>query len=469
MVRASMIIPVILCGGSGTRLWPLSRKSYPKQLVDALGPSSLFQETVRRVLGEGFDRPIVVSGQDYRFLIAEQLKELGCEADIVLEPEGRDTFPAIVAAAVLAAKRNPEALVLVMPSDHVIPDDEAFRTAAAAAAEAAAAGDIVTFGITPSRPASEYGYIRPGAEGSVGRRIETFLEKPDSETAKQLIQEGCLWNAGLFCFLAASLLSEAEALEPESSAQVGAAVDALAEDLDYLRLGPQFAEARKISFDYAVMEKTARRLVIPVDFAWSDVGDWRELWTMSEKDGAGNAVFGDVVLEGVRNSYLRSESRLLCALGLEGLAVIDTHDAVLVAPLERAQEVKTLAQSLEQQGRPEANVHSRVYRPWGWYQTVDSGTRFRVKRIAVAPGRQLSLQKHFHRAEHWVVVKGTAEVTIGSEVRPLRENESLYIPMGSVHRLGNPGRIPVELIEVQTGGYLEEDDIVRLEDDFGRT
>ncbi|MEQ8654930.1 MAG: mannose-1-phosphate guanylyltransferase/mannose-6-phosphate isomerase [Kiloniellales bacterium] len=463
-----MIIPVILCGGSGTRLWPLSRKTYPKQLVDALGTRSLFQETVGRVLAEGFDRPIVISGQDYRFLIAEQLRELGSRADIVLEPEGRDTFPAIVAAALLAEQRDPEATVLVMPSDHVIADGTAFRAAVASAADAAAAGDIVTFGISPTRSASEYGYIRPGAEVGVGHRIETFLEKPDSETARQLIEEGCLWNAGLFCFRAASLRAEAERLEPESVAQIVAAIAATTEDLDYLRLGPAFLQARKISFDYAIMERTEARVVIPVDFAWSDVGDWRELWAMSEKDSAGNVANGDVVLEDVRDSYLRSESRLVCALGVEGLAIIDTHDALLVASLDRAQEVKTLAQRLQQQERPEASIHSRVYRPWGWYQDVDSGKGFRVKRIAVTPGRQLSLQKHFHRAEHWVVVKGTAEVRIGDEIRTLRENESLYIPMGSVHRLGNPGRITVELIEVQTGGYLEEDDIVRLEDDFGR-
>lgn len=464
-----MIIPVILCGGSGTRLWPLSRKSYPKQLVDALGPQSLFQATVKRVLGEGFDRPIVVSGADYRFLIGEQLKAIGGKADIVLEPEGRDTFPAIVAAALLATKRDPDAIVLIMPSDHVIPDAQAFRAAVSEAASAAASGDIVTFGISPSRPASEYGYIRPGAVATTGLRIETFLEKPDSETAKRLIEEGCLWNAGLFCFRAGSLLSEAERLEAASVQRVGEAIASLVEDLDYLRLGPAFAEARKISFDYAVMEKTEKRVVIPVDFAWSDVGDWRELWSMTKQDAAGNALFGDVVLEDVRNSYVRSESRLVCALGVEGLAIIDTHDALLVAPLDRAQQVKALAQRLQDAGRPEANVHSRVYRPWGWFQTVDSGNGFRVKRIGVTAGRQLSLQKHFHRAEHWVVVKGTAEVTIGTEIKTLRENESVYIPIGSVHRLRNPGRIPVELIEVQTGGYLEEDDIVRLEDDFGRT
>ncbi len=463
-----MIIPTILCGGSGTRLWPLSRKSYPKQLVDALGERSLFQDTVGRVVGRDFDKPLVIAGNDYRFMIAEQLKELGVAADIVLEPEGRDTFPAIVAAALLAARRDPEAIALVMPSDHVIPDTQAFQAAAAEAAAAAGRGDIVTFGITPTRPASEYGYIRPGGEAAGARRIETFLEKPEAERARVLIEEGCLWNGGLFCFHAGSLLEEARRLEPEAVERVAEAVEAIEEDLDYLRLGAAFREAHKISFDYAVMEKTEKRLVIPVAFAWSDVGNWRELWVMSDKDPAGNAVSGDVRLEEVANSYVRADSRLVCVMGLEGVAVIDTPDALLVTSLEMAQQVKTIAQSLADEGRDEAEVHSRVYRPWGWYQTVDLGDRFRVKRIVVTPGRQLSLQKHFHRAEHWVVVKGTAEVQVDETARIVRENESVFIPMGSVHRLTNPGRIPVELIEVQTGAYLEEDDIVRLQDDFGR-
>jgi len=464
-----MIIPVILCGGSGTRLWPLSRKAYPKQLVNALGPRSLFQETMQRVAATGFGKPIVIAGDDYRFLVAEQLKELRQEADIVLEPEGRDTMPAIAAAAVLAAQRDERAVVLVMPSDHVIGDFDAFLLAAESAAKAAEAGDIVTFGIEPSRPATEYGYIRPGKDLPVGRRIDTFLEKPDAKTAERLIAEGCLWNGGLFCFRTADLLAELADLEPETKAQVEKAVAEARQDLTYLRLGTAFKEARKISFDYAVMEKTEHRAVIPVDFAWSDGGDWRELWAMSPKDEAGNASQGDVRLEGVTNSYVRAGDRLVCLLGLEGVAVIDTPDALLVASLDQAQQVKSMAQALSDEGREEARFHSRVYRPWGWYQTVDLGERFQVKRIAVTPGRQLSLQKHFHRAEHWVVVKGTAEVHVDGEVQIVRENESVFIPMGSVHRLTNPGRIPIELIEVQTGAYLGEDDIVRLQDDFGRT
>ncbi|MBC6404942.1 MAG: mannose-1-phosphate guanylyltransferase/mannose-6-phosphate isomerase [Rhodospirillales bacterium] len=463
-----MIIPVILCGGSGTRLWPLSRKSYPKQLVDALGPLSLFQETASRAAGGPFGKPIVIAGDDYRFLIAEQLKTKGIEADIVLEPEGRDTFPAIVAAAVLATKRSPEASVLVMPSDHVIADTVAFQAAAEEAGRAAEAGDIVTFGIAPTRPATEYGYIRPGESLAVGKRIETFLEKPDAGTAKRLIEEGCLWNSGLFCFKAGALLTAAEALNGDSVAAVRAGVAEIKSDLDYLRLGESFRKARKISFDYAVMEQLADRAVIPVSFPWSDVGDWRELWNMSLQDADGNVAVGDVRLQGVTGSYVRASGRLVCVLGLEGVAVIDTPDAVLVAALDKAQQVKALAQSLDREGREEAKVHSRVYRPWGWYQTVDLGGRFRVKRIGVTPGRQLSLQKHFHRAEHWVVVQGTAEVRVDDKVSIVRENESVFIPMGSVHRLTNPGRIPVELIEVQTGAYLEEDDIVRLQDDFGR-
>ncbi|GAB5470119.1 MAG: mannose-1-phosphate guanylyltransferase/mannose-6-phosphate isomerase [Rhodospirillales bacterium] len=463
-----MIVPVILCGGSGTRLWPLSRKAYPKQLVNALGEQSLFQETVKRVSGEAFAKPIVIAGDDYRFLIGEQLKQLGVEADIVLEPEGRDTLPAIAAAAVFGVTRDPEATVLVMPSDHVIADIPAFVTAAENAAKAAAKGDIVTFGIAPTRPATEYGYIQPGQDLGGSKRIDSFLEKPDAAKAVTLIDQGCLWNGGLFCFRAGSLLAELERLEPETKALVEAAVGAVQQDLSYLRLGEDFRQARKISFDYAVMEKTEKRAVIPVAFPWSDVGDWRELWAMSEKDENGNAVQGDVRLAGVTDSYVRGEERLVCVIGLEGVAVIDTADALLVTKLDKAQEVKAMATALGAEGRSEAIFHARVYRPWGWYQTVDLGNRFQVKRIGVTPGRQLSLQKHFHRAEHWIVVQGTAEVHIDGEVQLVRENESVYIPMGGVHRLTNPGRIPVELIEVQTGAYLGEDDIVRLQDDFGR-
>ncbi|MEO1191756.1 MAG: mannose-1-phosphate guanylyltransferase/mannose-6-phosphate isomerase [Pseudomonadota bacterium] len=464
-----MIIPVILCGGSGTRLWPLSRKAYPKQLVNALGSQSLFQETAKRVTGPAFGKPIIIAGDDYRFLIGEQLKQLRLEADILLEPEGRDTMPAIAAAAAFGAKRDPEAILLVMPSDHVIPDVTAFTAAAERAGKAAAEGDIVTFGITPKRPATEYGYIRPGADLAAAKRIDEFLEKPDAEKAAVLIGEGCLWNGGLFCFQAATLLAEIERLEPETRGHVQTAVEAVHLDLNYLRLGKEFLQARKISFDYAVMEKTEKRAVIPVDFAWSDVGDWRELWSMSEQDEAGNALQGDVSLMDVSRSYIRAGAdRLVCVIGLDDVAVVDTHDALLVTKLDRAQDVKTLAQKLSEEGREEAKFHARVYRPWGWYQTVDMGERFQVKRIGVTPGRQLSLQKHFHRAEHWIVVKGTAEVHIDGETQIVRENESVFIPMGGVHRLTNPGRIPVELIEVQTGAYLGEDDIVRLQDDFGR-
>ncbi len=464
-----MIIPLILCGGSGTRLWPLSRRTFPKQLVSILGERSLLQQAMLRVIGPDFATPIVIACDDYRFMVSEQIEALGLEADIVLEPEGRDTLPAIVAAAILGRMRDPDASVLVMPSDHLIADKAAFQTAAGKAADAAAAGNIVALGLTPTRPAVEYGYVRPGADRKPARHIDQFLEKPDSATAERLIAEGCLWNAGIFCFRSDTLLAEASRLEAETVAHVETAVAEAWRDLAYLRLGETFRRARKISFDYAVMEKTDKRVVVPVTFSWSDVGNWRELWSLSEKDSAGNAITGDVRLVGVANSYVRADSRLVCVMGLEGLAVIDTTDALLIAPLEKAQEVKALVGELDDEGRAEATIHSRVYRPWGWYQTIDRGDRFLVKRICVSPGRQLSLQRHFHRAEHWVVVEGTAEVQLDDREQLLRENESIYIPMGGVHRLTNPGRIPVELIEVQTGAYLEEDDIVRLEDNYGRS
>ncbi len=464
-----MIIPLILCGGSGTRLWPLSRQTYPKQMASTFGDRSLLQETVSRVDGPQFQKPIIIAGNDYRFMISEQVEQLGLEADIVLEPEGRDTLPAIVAAALLGRARDPEASILVMPSDHLIADRDAFAAAAEKAAEASARGDIVALGLKPTRPAVEYGYIRPGSRLESGMRIDQFLEKPDAETARELIADGCLWNAGIFCFRSDALLDEAARLEEETVSAVEAAVAAAWRDLDYLRLGETFRQARKTSFDYAIMERTDKRAVIPVAFAWSDVGDWRELWSVTDKDAAGNAVSGDVRLIDVSQSYVRAEGRLVCVIGLDAVAVIDTADALLIAPLDRAQEVKALAQGLSAEGRSEAIVHSRVYRPWGWYQTIDRGDRFLVKRICVSPGRQLSLQRHFHRAEHWVVVEGTAEVQLEDKVQLTRENESVFIPMGGVHRLTNPGRIPVELIEVQTGAYLEEDDIVRLEDNYGRT
>jgi mannose-1-phosphate guanylyltransferase/mannose-6-phosphate isomerase len=464
------LVPVILCGGSGTRLWPLSRKDFAKQHVPVLGGESPFQRTLRRVSDPAqFDRPLVITGAGGRFMAADQATETGIDVDIALEPEARDTLAAITIAALLVAQRDPEATALILPSDHMIPDEAAFKARVADAVDAAELGALVTFGLQPHRPSTAYGYIRPGARlDSGGRKVAAFIEKPDAARAEALIAEGCLWNAGIFCFRAQAVLETIGALMPEAVEVAGRAVKDGVDDLGALLLGMAFADMPKISFDYAVMEKTDRAAVIEADFAWSDIGDWHELWALSEKDADGVALDGDVIALDVRNSYLRSEGRLVCAVGVDNLAVIDTPDALLVAPLDRTQDIKGLVGMLVAQGRPEATVPARVHRPWGWYQTMDLGDRFRVKRIQVSPGKKLSLQKHHHRAEHWVVVRGTVEVTRDQETIMLRENESVYLRLGCIHRLANPGKIPAEIIEVQTGAYLEEDDIVRIEDDFGR-
>ncbi len=468
--RAGLIVPAILCGGSGSRLWPVSRRDFAKQHVPMLGGASPFQRTLDRLAGGQFAAPIVVSAATSRFLVSDQAAEAGAEIEIALEPQGRDTLAAVTLAACLAARRDPSAIVLVMPSDHLIPDAQKFGETAAAAARIAADGRIVVLGITPTEPSSAYGYIARGEPiGGGAHAVARFVEKPDAERAAWLIAEGCLWNAGMFCFRADAGIREIETYAPDALEAVRRAIDEGSDDLGALRLGPAFLSAPKISFDHAVMERTSRAAVVAADFAWSDIGDWKAVWEQSPRDAQGVAREGKVHARDVTDSYLRSDGRLLCVLGVSGLAVIDTPDAVLVAPIERAQEVKGLVADLEADGMPEARTPAQVHRPWGWYQTIDLGQRFRVKRIVVLPGKKLSLQKHHHRAEHWVVVRGTAEVTRDDQVSMVRENESIYLPLGCVHRLKNPGRIPVEIVEVQTGAYLEEDDIVRLEDDFGRS
>lgn len=466
----SKVHPVVLCGGSGTRLWPLSRRDYAKQHVPILDGESPFQRTLRR-LGdpEIYATPLVVGGVGGRFMATEQAAATGVAVELLLEPEARDTLPAITAALEAVAQRDPEAVALVLPSDHLIPDASAFAAAVARAAALAADGFLVTFGIAPGGPTSAYGYVRPGARlGDGATRVANFVEKPDSARAETLIAEGCRWNAGIFCFRADVALAEIRALVPEVAEACARSVSDAEEDLGARVLSGAFGEATKVSFDYAVMERTERAAMVEAAFDWSDIGDWRELWRRSARDAHGNVLDGDAVALDVTNSYVRSDGRLVCLLGVDGLSVVDTPDAVLVAPLERTQEVKRLVSDLAARGRPEATVPARVHRPWGWYQTMDLGERFRVKRIQVSPGRQLSLQRHHHRAEHWVVVRGTAEVTRDSETLLVRENESVYLPLGCTHRLANPGKIPVEIIEVQTGAYLEEDDIVRIADDFGR-
>jgi mannose-1-phosphate guanylyltransferase/mannose-6-phosphate isomerase len=464
------IVPAILCGGSGSRLWPVSRRDFAKQHVPILGGASPFQRTLARLRGGLFAEPIVIGSAESQFLLADETQGAGVAAEIALEPEGRDTLAAVTLAACLAARRDPEAIVLVMPSDHLVSDVAAFEAAVAAAARVAAEGRIVVLGIPPTGPSSAYGYIAPGgALGTDSFVVERFVEKPDPSHAAALIAAGALWNAGLFCFRAEDGLSEIAALAPQTLAAVQRSLtEAGPAGGAPLAVGPAFAEAPRISFDHAVMERTRRAAVVPAAFPWSDIGDWKAVWELSPRDPHGVAAEGRVHAVDVSDSYLRSDGRLLCVLGVSGLAVVDTADAVLVAPIERAQEVKGLVASLAAAGFAETSTPARVHRPWGWFQTVDLGPRFRVKRIVVLPGKRFSLQKHHHRAEHWIVVRGTAEVTRDAEVMLVRENESIYLPAGCTHRLENPGRIPVEIVEVQTGAYLEEDDIVRFEDDFGR-
>ena len=466
------IVPIVLCGGSGTRLWPVSRRDFAKQHAPVLrGGESPFQGTLRRLASEAiFASPIVLTGAGGRFLSVDQAAAVDVGIEIVVEPEGRDTLAAVTLAALVLAERRPDAIGMVLPSDHLIPDPAAFAAAAAGAAAAAAEGDLVVFGLMPRGPATGFGYIKPGAAAVAhGFRVEAFVEKPDAAGAEALVAEGYLWNAGMFCFRADAALREIARFAPETLVAVRDGLSEATLDLGALRLGPAFSKAPKVSFDVGVMERTDRAVVVAADFAWSDVGDWKEVWTLSPKDEGGIVREGNVVARDSRNSYLRSsDGRLICVIGIADLAVIDTPDALLVCPLGRSQEVKELVAELAAGGRPEATTPARVYRPWGWYQTMDIGPRFRVKRIQVEPGCKLSLQKHYHRAEHWVVVQGTAEVTRDGETFMVQENESIYLPLGCRHRLGNPGKIPVEIIEVQTGSYLEEDDIIRIEDDFGR-
>ena len=473
--HTDLILPVILCGGSGTRLWPASRESMPKQftaLVDA--DHSTFQATALRITAASvFGRPVVIASSDARFIAAEQLAQVGIAADLLLEPSRQDSAAAVAVAAVHAAKRDPRAIVLIMAADHVIGDTAAFATAAQASAEGAREGRIMTLGIEPTRPATDYGYIRrggglPGVPGAYA--VEQFVEKPDAQGADRLIAEGALWNSGYFLFRADVMLAELQAYAPAVLEAAQAALDAAATDLDFVRLDAEaFARAPKTSIDYAVMERTTRAGVVPVSFPWSDVGTWDAVWGVLAHDGDGNAVRGRVELVGTSNSLVHSEGEGLTAVvGLDNVVVVATSDAVLVSSKARSGEVKDLVTRLRAKGHPEADAHRRMYRPWGWYQRIDIGERFQVKRIMVTPGGRLSLQKHFHRAEHWVVVRGTAEVTLNDSVILVHENEAVYLPIGSMHRLINPGKIPLELIEVQVGSYTGEDDIIRVEDVYGR-
>ncbi len=473
------IVPVILSGGSGTRLWPLSRKAYPKQFLNLAGEHSLFQQTVLRAQNIQSAPPIVVCNEQHRFLVAEQLMKIGIEnASIILEPAGRNTAPAIALAAIEAerqASRAESPLLLVLPSDHLIKDTAAFRTSIDAAILGARKGKIVTFGIVPTAAETGYGYIHTGTEAALDTVPQAlpvlgFKEKPDARTAQNYLDSGeYLWNSGMFMFQASRYLEELEKFSPEMIDACRTAMASGVKDLDFLRPNrTAFESCPADSIDYAVMEKTDDAVVVPMNAGWSDIGEWSSLWQSREKDKDGNAIHGEVVTIDSHNCLIHAEQRMVAALGLEDMIVVETADAVLVAPKHRAQDVKKVIESLNGATERLAENHRKVYRPWGHYDCIDEGPRFQVKRITVKPKASLSLQKHLHRAEHWVVVTGTAEITCGDEVRMLTENESIHIPLGEIHRVANPGKIPLEMIEVQSGSYLGEDDIIRFSDTYGR-
>ena len=482
---ATSLVPVILCGGTGTRLWPLSRASYPKQYWALAGndDATLLQQTQQRL--EGLPQlapPLLVCNEDHRFIVAEQMRQIGVDPGaILLEPVGRNTAPAIAVAALQATARGEDPLLLVLAADHVIRDAAAFRATITAGRPVACAGRLVTFGIVPTAPETGYGYIEAtlpfsaAANGAAAGPqepvpIARFVEKPDRATAEQFLASGRFtWNSGMFLFKASAILAELERLTPELVSACRAALEQDSADLDFLRLEQEsFASCPSLAIDVAVMERTTLGSVLPLEAGWSDVGSWSALWDTGERDASGNVVRGRVISEGARNCYLRSEHRLVVGLGIENLVVVETDDAVLVAHRDRAQEVKTIVKQLEAAGASEGKAHRRIYRPWGHYDGVVEGERWQVKKILVKPGASLSLQMHHHRAEHWVVVKGTAVVEKDGLQEMVGENQSTYIPLGSKHRLSNPGKIAVEMIEVQSGPYLGEDNIVRFDDVYGR-
>lgn len=475
-----MITPVILCGGSGTRLWPLSRKSYPKQFVPLVGEETLFQASVKRLSGGAgpvsFGRPVVLTGSDFRFIVTEQLTAMGIDPGaILIEPEGRNTAPAVLAAAFHLAETDPDAVMLVAPSDHVVPDAAAFHTAVAKGLDAVAKGKLVTFGIKPDRAETGYGYLelaaKPDGDGAA-IDLKKFVEKPSESRAAEMLAEGTfLWNAGIFLFRAADIIAAFKTHCSELVPLVGAAVEEAQVDLGFLRLAPEpWGQAEDISIDYAVMEKAANLAVVPFDGGWSDLGGWDAVWREADADENGVVSSGDATAIDCSNSLLRSDSERLevVGIGLENMMVVAMNDAVLVADMSRAQDVKKAVDFLKAKGAAQATMFPKDHRPWGWFESLVVGNRFQVKRIHVHPGAALSLQSHFHRSEHWIVVEGTARVTVDNEVKLVTENQSVYIPLGAVHRMENPGKVPMVLIEVQTGSYVGEDDIIRYEDVYAR-
>ena len=468
------MIPVVLSGGSGSRLWPLSRAMHPKQFLTLSGDQSLFQTTLSRLVGlqDGPLTPIVVSNEEHRFLVAEQCRALGITPQaILLEPIGRNTAPAIAAAVVKSLTSGKDDLLLVLPADHVFDDLDALQAAFEKGTPAARDGRIVTFGIVPNKAETGYGYIRVADKSNEIQAVQAFVEKPDLTTAEQYLADGrYYWNSGMFLFQASTMLAELREHAPQVLAAVEAALSNAKEDMDFTRLDAvAFAGAENISIDYAVMERSNHVSVVPLDAGWNDVGSWSAVWEIADKDSQGNASRGDVMLEATHNAYVHAEHRMVSVLGLDDVIVVETADAVMVAAKDKAQDVKLLVDRIKQSARTEATNHRKVYRPWGAYDSIDNGPRYQVKRITVAPGQKLSVQMHHHRAEHWIVVTGTAKVSLGEKDLLLTENQSTYIPVGVVHALENPGKIPLEMIEVQSGAYLGEDDIVRFEDRYGRS
>jgi mannose-1-phosphate guanylyltransferase/mannose-6-phosphate isomerase len=470
---SNIIYPFVLTGGSGTRLWPLSRSTYPKQFQPLAGDLSLLQQSCDRVAGSSFEPLTVLCNSEHRFIVAEQLQQLGQEdATIILEPVGRNTGPAALVAAPVAVRRKPDALVLLMPSDHVIADTTAFQKSIERGIPAASSGDIVTFGVKPDKPETGYGYIEIGTSTDSGAyAVNRFVEKPPFKKAEEYLRAGnFLWNAGIFLYAAQTMIDAYAEHAPNTLRNANAALDGAQTDLDFLRLDhAAYAQCENQSLDYAIIEKMSSVACVPLESDWNDLGSWHALWEFGSKDSVGNVAHGDVVLHDTRDSYVHSsDGACLSLVGMEGVIAVATSDAILIMPKERAQDVKHIVEKLKLSDRPEATHHKRVYRPWGWYEQRGEGARFQVKYLMVKPGAKLSLQSHHHRAEHWIVVSGTAEVTVDDKVFLKTENESTFIPLGARHRLSNPGKLPALLVEIQSGAYLGEDDIVRYEDDFNR-
>ena len=470
-MSSATIFPAIMCGGSGTRLWPLSRALFPKQFLPLVNDTSMLQDTMQR-LPEGCASSVFICNEEHRFLLAEQVRNLTDKPQtILLEPEGRNTAPAIALAAINALEQNEEALLLVLAADHVIENQQAFHQAIATATKVAEQGKLVTFGIVPTHAETGYGYIKQGQEQALGSfKVAEFVEKPSETLAQEYLDSGqYLWNSGMFLFKASRYLEELAKFRPDILQACEKSMTQVSQDLDFLRPNKEaFLACPSESIDYAVMEKTADAEVVPLDAGWNDVGSYSALWDVCQQDDNKNVIKGDILAHSTTNSYLHSQNKLIATVGVDNLVVIDTPDAVLVANKDKVQDVKKIVEQLKAENRPESSLHREVYRPWGKYDSIDMGERFQVKRITVKPGAKLSVQMHHHRAEHWIIVSGTAKVTIDDNTVLLSENQSTFIPIGAVHALENPGKLPLEMIEVQSGSYLGEDDIVRFEDKYGR-